>query len=112
MALKIPECNVRIRALWEAVRNTRPGLSQRSWAAEHKIDTTLFNNWLKETQPDLRGLRQLERAFGVPWEWILLGDEGIAALKAYDRPLIKAPPSTALPPVKDAKGRERKRARG
>src|SRR5678815_1151407 len=85
MALKIPECNARIRALWHAEQNTRPGISERKWALEHKIDATKFNYWLKDTQPDLSGLKQLEAVFRVNgfclatkawWPWSAIGSCG------------------------------------
>ena len=113
MALKIPECNVRIRALWHAEQNTRPGISERKWALEHKIDATKFNYWLKDTQPDLSGLKQLEAAFGVPWEWILLGDEGLVAMERHRKLRSYLPATSTVPPVKEpVKGRERRRASG
>ena len=83
MALKIPGCNERIHGLWKTVETANPGLSQRKWAQDHGLDSTKFNNWTKKTQPDFEGLEQLQRVFGIPWQWILIGDEGMAVLETY-----------------------------
>lgn len=96
MALKVPGCTERIAELWAAVHAGNPRLSQRQFALDNKLDPTKFNNWTKGTQPDYEGLEQLQRVFGVPWQWILVGDDGADALAAYSRKRTKPPDKQAL----------------
>jgi transcriptional regulator with XRE-family HTH domain len=101
LALKIPGCSQRISDLWASALAANPALSQRQFAKDHDLDPTKFNNWTKDTQPDLEGLEQLERVFGVPWQWLLVGDEGMAALEIYSRKRGPSPEARAPEPPGD-----------
>lgn len=59
--------------------------SQRAFAAEYGLDSTKLSEWLRGTQPDLEGLEQFRKAFGVPISWLLVGEDGAAeALKWWN----------------------------
>lgn len=107
MALELPGITERIQECWERVRRDRPGLSRAKFAEEKKLRQQSFNDWLNGVQPELDGLQRAAGAFGVPWQWLAVGDEGTEALIAYRRGRLKPPPAKSMQPERIAQRRWR-----
>ena len=60
-------------------------LSRRRFAIRCGLDPQAFNDWVSgEAEPSLPNLKLIGKVFGVPWEWLLIGDEGLGVLKRWD----------------------------
>lgn len=88
--LKPPGFTERLQALWEAERErtkaeTRHPVSQVEWAMAHGIQPSTFCLHLRGATPTFEYLQRLADGFKVPWQWLVVGDEGCEALRTYRR---------------------------
>lgn len=70
----------RIRALQQAER-----LSESAWARRHGFSQHQVNAWVSaksRTVPSFENLQKLAALFGVPWQALLIGSEGVEELRA------------------------------
>ncbi len=60
------------------------GLSQADFAREHKIPPNQVSRWLAGKQMPTHGnMMALADALDVAWQWLLVGDDGHEAIKAF-----------------------------
>lgn len=71
----------RIRALQQA-----EGLSESAWARTHGFSQHQVNAWVSaksRTVPSLENLQKLAALFGIPWQALLIGTEGVQEVCAF-----------------------------
>lgn len=64
--------------------NTKGQPDVPRFATELRYQRQSVYNWLKGTTPDNKALRRLEDDLGVPWPWLLIGDDGYKAIKFWE----------------------------
>lgn len=86
----LPGVGDRIRERWETFEARylaeHPELQHRSTrgvAQAVGLDPGLLYSWIKSTVPSYEGLLQLQGVLGVPWQWLLIGDDGLEALRRF-----------------------------
>ena len=72
----------RIRARFEAERG---GRTRRKFALDNRLDPQAFDAYLKGREPK-EHLQAVADALRVPWQWLLIGDDGFDAIKAWKAP--------------------------
>lgn len=57
-----------------------------TWARAQSIDPTTLSRWMSEKyrqMPGVLALQTLAEALQVPWEWLLVGDDGVKELATW-----------------------------
>lgn len=83
MARKIPGIGKQIRELVDRHRGER---SVRKFVIERfgtEISQQQVSEWMSDVVPSFDNLLRLEKEFRVPWQWIVVGDDGYKAIKTY-----------------------------
>jgi transcriptional regulator with XRE-family HTH domain len=68
-------------------------LSESAWARRHGFSQHQVNAWVSarsRTVPSLRNLQKLATLFGMPWQALLIGSEGLDEVCAFMRPQREA----------------------
>ncbi len=88
---EIPGARERIRSvLADLVKAS--GLSQLRFATVHDFSQHQVNAWLNEeghTTPNFSNLEKIAALARIPWEWFLIGDDGLKTMNPEPRdPII------------------------
>ena len=73
-----PEFHTRFKRL---MRET--GVTASALATTLAVNTNQIYRWQKDQMPGRAMLEKIAEAMGVPWEWLLVGDEGAEHLRRY-----------------------------
>lgn len=86
MTAELPGVTTRVKQLWDQVDAAKkPSISQRRFATKYGLDPQQFNQWVNgKSVPSLPAIMRLAEVFGVPWQWLVIGDDGMKALKKWD----------------------------
>jgi transcriptional regulator with XRE-family HTH domain len=86
--LRVPRFHEQMRLLL-----AQRGLMQKNAAALLGVNPNQISRWCDDQMPgSFDALKAIADTFGVPWEWLLVGDEGRDVLNAYRDSKWKPPP--------------------
>ena len=81
-ALRIPGFADRLAACLRAHRTTQSAFARQQQRRNRgtRITQSNLSRWMKNQVPSFESLEELATALGVPWEYLLLGEEGAHAV--------------------------------
>jgi transcriptional regulator with XRE-family HTH domain len=100
-ALEVPGINKRIGDLWADATARDPALSQAKFCKDKPFSQQQLSDWLGETTPNFDSLVKIGEAFGIPWQFLLVGEEGLEALKKWDADRKRGRPGGDRPTAPD-----------
>lgn len=105
---EIPGARDRIRNALKALVDAS-GLSQTKFAIKYGFSQHQVNAWLDEdlrTTPSFVNLEKIAELSRTPWQWLLVGNDGLAEIEAYRKGIAAVREMSALeqPPKKTVPG--------
>ncbi len=77
--LRVPTFHEQMRLLLE-----RHGLSQKAAAKKLHVNFNQVSRWCSNQMPgSFEQLEHIARTFGVPWEWLLIGEGGFTRVQKW-----------------------------